>query len=167
MYTDIWVYIGVYTFLKSMMKRMSLAFMKTSVYSCVYTSLYQYTCMHMDIGAYIWAYIHFYKKGFIYHFFLRAWHIDFAKVTPFWGFWKHGLMTNSFYKNKALCHFLLLSTPHSCLTTYCSDACMPLFQCESIWYGRVSYLGCVTGIWVDFKEITKGKWSHHQSLGFF
>ena len=34
-------------------------------------------------------------------------------------------------------------------------------------YGGVSYLGSVTGIWVNFKEIIKGKWSHHQSLGFF
>jgi len=34
------------------------------------------------------------------------------------------------------------------------------------WYGGVSYLECVTGIWVDFKEITKGKWSRHQSLSF-
>ena len=32
--------------------------------------------------------------------------------------------------------------------------------------GGVSYLRCVTGIWVDFMEITKGKWSCHQSLGF-
>ena len=28
-------------------------------------------------------------------------------------------------------------------------------------YGGVSYLGCVTGRWVDFKENTKGKWNHH------
>ena len=27
--------------------------------------------------------------------------------------------------------------------------------------GGVSYLGCVTRIWVNFKEITKGKWSRH------
>ena len=40
-----------------------------------------------------------------------------------------------------------------------------LSQCESCYEG-VSYLECVTGIWVDFKEITKGKWIHHQSLGF-
>ena len=33
-------------------------------------------------------------------------------------------------------------------------------------YGGVLYLGCVTRIWADFKEITKGKWSRHQSLGF-
>ena len=33
-------------------------------------------------------------------------------------------------------------------------------------YEDVLFLGCVTGIWVDFKEITKGKWSPHQSLGF-
>ena len=33
-------------------------------------------------------------------------------------------------------------------------------------YGGVLYLACVTGIWVVFKEITKGKWSHYQSLGF-
>ena len=33
-------------------------------------------------------------------------------------------------------------------------------------YGGVSYLRCVIGIWVDFKEITMGKWSCHQSLGF-
>ena len=39
----------------------------------------------------------------------------------------------------------------------------------SVWemiYGGVSYLGCVIGIWVDFKEITMGKWSRHQLLGF-
>ena len=33
-------------------------------------------------------------------------------------------------------------------------------------YGGVSYLGCVIGIWVDFDEITMGKWSLHQLLGF-
>ena len=34
-------------------------------------------------------------------------------------------------------------------------------------WGGMSYLGYVTGIWVNFKEITKGKWSRHQSLGFY
>ena len=33
-------------------------------------------------------------------------------------------------------------------------------------YGGVLYLGYVTRIWVDFKEVAKGKWSRHQSLGF-
>ena len=32
--------------------------------------------------------------------------------------------------------------------------------------GGVLYLRCVTRIWVDFKEITKGKWSCYKSLGF-
>ena len=34
-------------------------------------------------------------------------------------------------------------------------------------YGGVSYLRRVTRIWVDFKDVTKAKWSRHQSLGFF
>ena len=34
-------------------------------------------------------------------------------------------------------------------------------------HGGVSYLRCVTRIWVDFKDITKCKWSCHQLLGFF
>ena len=34
-------------------------------------------------------------------------------------------------------------------------------------YGRVLYLECVTRIWVDFKEITKSKWSRRQSFDFF
>ena len=35
------------------------------------------------------------------------------------------------------------------------------------WYGGVSYLRCMIGIWVDFKDFTKGRWCRHQSLGFF
>ena len=50
------------------------------------------------------------------------------------------------------------------LTTNCNDTHAPLSMQE---YGSVLYLGCVTGIWIDFKEMTKGRWSHHQSLGFF
>ena len=50
---------------------------------------------------------------------------------------------------------------HNYLTTYHSA---PLSVQE---YGSVSYLECVNGIWIDFKEITKGRWSRHQSLGFF
>jgi len=33
--------------------------------------------------------------------------------------------------------------------------------------GGGSYLWCVTGEWVNFNWVTKGRWSHHQSLGFF
>ena len=60
-----------------------------------------------------------------------------------------------------------MSTPHGCLTTHHGNT-RTLF-CISVWesYGGVLYLECVTGIWVNFKEITKGKWSRHQALGFF
>ena len=56
--------------------------------------------------------------------------------------------------------------PRGCLTTHRGDTRVPFLPSVEDGYGGVSYLECVTGIWVDFMDITKGKWSRHQSLGF-
>ena len=58
--------------------------------------------------------------------------------------------------------YVCMSTPRCYSTTYRGDAHAHYTCC-----GNVSYLGCVIEMWVNFMKITKGKWSHHQSLGFF
>ena len=64
----------------------------------------------------------------------------------------------------------MVSTPPNYSTTHHGNARAPLSLYVSVWenmdVGAVLYLRCVTRIWVDFMEITKGKWSLHQSLGF-
>ena len=54
----------------------------------------------------------------------------------------------------------MVSTPPNYSNTHHGNARAPLSLYVSVWEnmddGGVSYLGCMTGIWVDFMEITKG-----------
>ena len=63
--------------------------------------------------------------------------------------WDIGLIKWDFFSGT------IVSMLCGCLTTHRGDAHALLYLSARIWYGRVSYLGCVIGIWVDFKEITK------------
>ena len=58
-----------------------------------------------------------------------------------------------------------------CACVVCGMVCvgfrvLSLSLSLSLSRGRQSTFGVMPGFWAKFKEITKGKWSHHQSLGF-
>ena len=71
-------------------------------------------------------------------------------------------------------NFYHMSMPHCGSTTHNGDARALLLGrvCTGIWssdlgcYGWRLYLRCVTGIWVNFKEITKGKVKLPPIIGF-
>ena len=106
---------GVYTFLKNfvffLVKLSLLLWKQVYIHAYIHPRINIHVCIQIYECIYGCIYIFFLGgKRFVINFFtifLGVWHMDFVKLIPFWGFWKHGLKTNSLYKNKVLCHFLL------------------------------------------------------------
>ena len=126
-----------------------------SLFLCIFASLH--TCLHVHAWVLVLACV--IKPN--------SYHLVWVHTCPWY------TRPRVLYRNFAwwhMCHpyscrHLVIAQPPIATTLLCLSS-LSLSARVYGYGGGVLYLGCVTGIWVDFKEITKGKWSCYKSLGF-